>query len=329
MKAKRREFLRLSAAGLALGRWAGSPVLAAQQSSSDGIPTRPLGDTGERVAIVGLGGHHIGKLEEKKAVRLMHRAIDEGMTFFDNAWDYHMGRSEKFMGKALADGGRRDKVFLMTKCCARDYQGAMQNLHESLRRLQTEHLDLWQFHEINYAVDPDWLFEKGAIKAAIEAQRKGLVRFVGFTGHKDFSIHLRLLDKPFDWQTVQMPINILDASFRSFQDHVLPVCQERGIGAIGMKALAGGHLIRGAGLDPVLCRRYSLSLPISTMVCGIESEENLDQDLALARGFEPLGPEELKAFVDRTEPLAREGKHEPFKTTQQFDNAYHRGQHGV
>jgi uncharacterized protein len=217
----------------------------------------------------------------------------------------------------------------LTKCCARDYQGATQNLNESLQRLQTDRLDLWQFHEINYTQDPDWLFERGAIKAAIEAKAAGKVRYVGFTGHKDFTIHRRLIEKPYEWDTVQMPINILDASFRSFQRNILPLCQKYKIGPIGMKSLASGHLVQGAGLDPVLCRRYALSLPISTLVCGIESEANLEQDLKLARDFQSLEPEELEGFINRTAGLAAKGKYEPFNTTQKFDNGYHRGQHGV
>jgi len=199
----RRDFLQTTA-GLLAGAGAAvvakpDPVLAAQEESPSGVPRRPLGKTGQKVSIIGLGGWHIGSVPEGEAIAIMHEAIDEGISFFDNAWDYHMGGSEEVMGKALASGGRRNKVFLMTKDCARDYEGSLKHLDDSLRRLRTDHLDLWQFHEINYSQDPDWLFERGAIKAALEAKKAGKVRFIGFTGHKDIDIHLRLIAKPFAW----------------------------------------------------------------------------------------------------------------------------------
>jgi aryl-alcohol dehydrogenase-like predicted oxidoreductase len=324
----RREFLQATGAGLALAGM-GSSVLADQQDSPAGIPTRPLGKTGERVSIVCLGGWHIGTLPEQEAIAVMHEAIDQGMTFFDNAWDYHQGHSEQLMGKALATGGRRDKVFLMTKNCARDYQGSKQHLEDSLRRLQTDRLDLWQFHEINYREDPDWIFERGALRAALEAKKDGKVRYIGFTGHKDIDFHLAMLAKPFDWDTVQMPINILDAHFRSFQKQVVPECQRRRIGVIGMKALAGGDIPDKVGVSAEVARRYALSLPISTLVCGIRSRENLRQDLAVARNFKPLSEAEIAALVAKTEAAGREGRYERFKTTRNFDGAYHRQQHGV
>lgn len=325
-KLKRREFLKAAMASLASTGF-GAQALAMQQKGPDGLPTRKLGRTGVQIPIVGLGGYHIGIPEEKEAISLMHEAIDEGMTFFDNSWDYHAGGSEEVMGKALSTGGRRDKVFLMTKVCDRDYKGAKKHLEDSLRRLKTDHIDLWQFHEINWAIDSEWLFDKGGIRAAVEARKEGKVRFIGFTGHRDIDHHLRLIRKPFEWDTVQMPINLLDAHYRSYQKEVLPECNERKIGPIGMKALAGGRIPREVGISAELCRRFSLSLPISTLVCGIQSRENLHQDLAMAREFEPVSEAEIKDLLAKTEEPGSDGKMEPWKTTN-YGSRYHRVQHG-
>ncbi len=262
----RREFLKATAAGVALAG-IGASILEAQEDHADGLPKRPLGKTGEMVSIICLGGWHVGAIEEQPAIALMHEAIDEGLTFFDNAWDYHDGGSEEVMGKALATGGRRDKVFLMTKNCARDRKGSMQHLEDSLRRLQTDRIDLWQFHEINYDNDPDWIFEQGALAAALGAKQAGKVRYIGFTGHKHPEIHLKMLAKDFAWDACQMPINIMDAHYRSFQKLVVPECNRPRHRAMGMKSFAGGfpkgRLPDKVGLDAVACRRYALSLPIS------------------------------------------------------------------
>lgn len=322
----RREFLRamvasVTAAGL------GSQVLAGQQTESSGIPTRPLGNTGERVSIVGIGGYHIGTPDEKQAIAIMHEAIDQGMTFFDNSWDYNAGRSEEYMGKALATGGRRDKVFLMTKVCARDYDGARSQLEDSLRRLQTDVIDLWQFHEINWAVDSEWIYEQGALKFALEAQKAGKVRHIGFTGHKDPAFHLKILSTSYQWATVQMPINILDAQYRSFQKQVLPECTKRNIGAIGMKALSGGIIPGELKVSAEMCRRFSLSLPISTLVCGIASTKDLQQDLAMARSFTPVTQEEIDDLLAGMAGVGGDGKFEKYKTTR-YGSSYHFQQHG-
>jgi aryl-alcohol dehydrogenase-like predicted oxidoreductase len=307
-------------------------VLAAQQDSPSGVPQRPLGKTGVNVSIVGLGGWHIGSIDETLAIRIMHEAIDSGMTFFDNAWDYHDGGSEKVMGKALAAGGRRDKVFLMTKNCARDHKGSMQHLEDSLRRLQTDRIDLWQFHEINYDNDPDWIFEEGAMAAALEAQKAGKIRYIGFTGHKHPDIHLKMLGKPFDWDACQMPINIMDAHYRSFQKRVMPECNRRQIGVLGMKSFAGGfpkgRLPDKAGLSAIDCRRYALSLPISSLVCGITSKADLKQDLGVARNFKPMSDDQMAKLLVATTSEGSDGRHELFKSTQFFDGPYHRLQHG-
>ena len=201
--------------------------------------------------MIGLGGYHAAVPEdEKDCLRLIQRAVDEGITFLDNAWDYMDGKAEDRMGKAISQGGRRDKVFLMTKCCGRTAKDAQSNLEDSLRRLKTDHLDLWQFHEINYDNDPEWVFEPGgALEYALKAREQGKVRFLGFTGHKHPEIHLKMLTKPFDWATVQMPLNVLDCHFRSFQRLVLPVLNSRGIAPIGMKSLGGrGNIVTQANV---------------------------------------------------------------------------------
>ena len=322
---KRRDFLKGALASLAATGF-GSEALAMQKDEAAGLPTRKLGRHDERISIVGLGGYHIRLADDAEAIRIMHEAIDEGMTFFDNAWDYHAGRAEEIMGKALAEGNRRDKVFLMTKVCDRDYKGAKKHLEDSLRRLKTDHLDLWQFHEINWAVDADWLFDQGGVKAAIEARKEGKVRYIGFTGHRAPMHHLRTINRPFAWDTVQMPINIVDAHFRSFQKQVLPVCKEKQIAPIGMKGLAGGNLPKALDLPAELCRRFSLSLPITSLVCGIKSREDLRQDLAMARNFKPVSEEEMKRLIAAAEDDGREGKFEPWKTTN-YGGQHHRDQH--
>ncbi|MHC4178011.1 MAG: aldo/keto reductase [Planctomycetota bacterium] len=325
-EANRRRFLKAAAGWLAAAKL-GSDALAEQKESPAGVPTRPLGKTGERVSIIGLGGYHIGTAEEKQAVAIMHEAIDQGITFFDNSWDYHDGGSEELMGKALSAGGRRKKVFLMTKVCARDYQGARQHLEDSLRRLRTETIDLWQFHEINWDVDPDWVFDRGGLKYALEAQKAGRIRYIGFTGHKDFAHHLKMLSKPYEWASVQMPMNVLDAHYRSFQRKVLPECTRRKIAAIGMKALSGGIIPTQLKIPAETCRRFSLSLPISTLVCGIRSREDLRQDLAMARAFEPITKKDVDDLLERTAETGRNGKLELYKTTR-YGSAYHFRQHG-
>ena len=297
------------------------------------MPTRVLGRTGQRVSIVALGGWHIGAIkDEKEAIRIMHAAIDEGVTFFDNAWDYHDGHSEEVMGRALAMDGRRAKVFLMTKNCERDYQGSKRNLDESLRRLKTDRLDLWQFHEMVYDNDPDWVFEKGGMRAALEAQKAGKVRYIGFTGHKDPRIHLKMLSKPHEWDSAQMPINVLDAHYRSFQNEVVPVCVGQNVGVIGMKGLAGGHpqgrLISHVGLTSDECYRYCLSLPVTAQVMGITSMQQLKQDVALARGFKPMSQHEKDTLLAKVKDAGGDGRHELFKSTKTFDGPHHRKQHG-
>ena len=294
------------------------------------IPTRPFGKTGVHVSIICVGGGHIGRKEVDAdlAVRILEAAVDQGITFFDNAWEYNDGESEKRMGRALR--GKRDKVFLMTKVCSRDRRGAERELEESLRRLQTDHVDLWQFHEVNYANDPEWIFAPGgAAEAADAALKSGKARFIGCTGHKEPGYLLEMLRQDFPWAAVQLPVNVLDASFRSFQKQVLPELERRGIAALGMKSLGGdGQFVTRAGLSVEECRRYALSQPITSLVTGIMSMEQLEQDVRIARNFRPMSAEEQAEFVRRTREIAGDGRHEWFKTTPYFDSKFHRDQHG-
>ena len=328
----RREFLKqTAAAGLSLPALSGAVLATQAGPGATGMPTRVLGRTGERVSILALGGWHIGSVEDRgEAIRMMHLATDEGLTFFDNSWDYHDGGSETLMGEALASGGRRDKVFLMTKNCERDYEGSMRCLEQSLRRLRTDRIDLWQFHEIIYDNDPDWVFDKGGMKAALEAQRAGKVRYIGFTGHKDPRIHLKMLDKPFAWDTAQMPINALDVHYRSFQRNVIPVCLKKQVGVIGMKGLGGGDgIARQAGLTAEEAYGYALSQPVASQVVGMVNLDQLRANIALARGFTPLGDQERTALEARVRDVAGDGRYELFKSTQVFDGGLHRRQHGL
>lgn len=296
---------------------------------------RPLGKTGVHVSLIALGGWHIRSVkDDHEAIKIMHTALDEGLTFFDNAWDYHDGAAEEIMGKALKIGGKRQKCFLMTKNCARDAAGTKQHLEDSLRRLQTDVIDLWQFHEINYDNDPDWIVEKGALAEALKAQKAGKVRFIGYTGHKSPHIHKIMLEKH-AWDTVQMPINVCDYHYRSFTHEMLPLLAQKQIGAIGMKSLGGGSAETGGRLvaqnictvDEAL--RYALSQSISSLVVGIDSMKVLQQDLQIARDFKPLEGDELKRLLEKAKPAAGDGRHEMFKSTQNFDGPYHRKQHGM
>jgi predicted aldo/keto reductase-like oxidoreductase len=299
------------------------------------IPTRPLGKTGVNVSIICLGGWHIGQpaIGDAEAIRIMHAAIDAGLTFFDNAWDYHDGRSEDIMGQALASGGRRQKVFLMTKNCGRDAATTRQHLEDSLRRLRTDVIDLWQFHEINYDNDPDWLVERGAIAEAIKAQKEGKVRFIGFTGHKHPSIFLKMLPL-YPWDTCQLPINVCDYFYRSSIHEVLPELKKRNIAAIGMKSLgggnleSGGHMMTGGFASAEECIRFALAQDVASVVVGIDSMKVLQQDLEIARNFKPFSPAELTDLLARAKPVAGDGRFEKSKSTQEYDGPYHRKQHG-
>jgi predicted aldo/keto reductase-like oxidoreductase len=303
--------------------------LPTDNASLTGLPTRPLGRTGVHVSLLALGGWHIGAVKDKaEAVRMMHTALDEGLNIFDNAWDYHDGGSEEIMGEALSAPGKRAKVFLMTKNCGRDAKDTRQHLEDSLRRLRTEYLDLWQFHEINYDNDPDWIVERGALAEALKAQKEGKVRFLGFTGHKSPHIHLKMLPLH-TWDTVQMPINVCDYFFRSFLHEVVPETNRRGAGVIGMKSLGGtkARIVNQGVCSAEEAIRFSLSQPIATLAMGMDSMDVLMKNIAIVRAFRPLEGAELEKLLARAKALAGDGRFELFKTAQSYDGPYHRQQH--
>jgi aryl-alcohol dehydrogenase-like predicted oxidoreductase len=285
------------------------------------------------VSILGIGGWHLGAVRDPNdAVAIVHRALDAGIDFFDDAWEYHDGRSEEVLGRAL-QGGRRDKAFLMTKVCThgRKADVAMSQLDESLRRLGTDHLDLWQIHECIYDDDPDLHFQPdGVVEALAKAKQQGKTRFVGFTGHKDPSIHLRMLAHGFPFDTVQMPLNCFDGTFRSFERQVLPEVVRRGMAPIGMKSLTGaGDAVRGGVVTVEEALRYAMSVPgVAVTVSGVDSLPILEQNLAIVRGFEAMRAEEMQALRDRVRPVAADGRYELFKTTTHYDAKVGREQHG-
>ena len=301
-------------------------------TSSLEIPTRLFGRTGERVSALGLGGWHVGLLKsDRAAVRLIHAAIDAGITFLDNAWDYNDGLSETRMGQAIAD--RRDRVFLMTKVCThgRDGKVAMRQLEDSLRRLRTDHLDLWQIHEVVFDDEPDRHFAKGGTVEALERARKeGKVRYLGFTGHKSPALHLSMLSRGFPWDACQLPLNCFDATFRSFEREVLPALETQGIAAIGMKSLGGDARFVSDGLvraEEALA--YAMSLPVATVVSGIDSPRVLEQNLSVARGFKPLTAPARDALRNRVAAIAADGRFELYKTSAKFEGVEARRVHGL
>ena len=303
-------------------------------TGTSGMPLRPLGTTGVSVSMLCLGGFHLSVPPEYEATRIIHTAIDQGMTFMDNAWEYADNESERRMGVALAQGGYREKVFLMTKNCAHDRTAvnSMVKLEESLRRLRTDHLDLWQIHEVTFPDDPDRIFAPGgAAEAMLRAKEEGKVRFIGFTGHKSPAIFRRMLAQGFPWDTLQMPVSVLDANFNSFQKEIIPIAQDQGIGVIGMKSLAAGHLFEDPAIDITADEaiRYALSQPIASLCTGIDSMAILEQNLRIAREFVPMTAEEQSAAVDKAFHHAWAGQHEPFKTSFQFEGNEARREHGI
>ena len=295
------------------------------------IPRRPFGRHADMVSIIGLGGYHLGLTGTvTEAVRITHEAIDAGVNFLDNAWEYHDGESERRMGRAIAD--RRDAVFLMTKVCThgRDAKVAMRQLDESLRRLRTDYLDLWQIHECVYDNDPERHFAPGGVVEALErAKAAGKVRYVGFTGHKDPAIHLRMLAYDFPFDACQLPLNGFDVGFRSFQSRVLPELGRRQIAAIGMKSFGGdGRALKKKATAASDALRYAMSLPVCTTVSGIDSLKILRQNLRIARGFTPMRAEERREHEGRLSPYASDGRFELFKTTAEHEGAVGRRQHG-
>jgi len=302
----------------------------APTAAAEAVPRRPFGKAGVEVSALALGGYHLGSAaSERDAVRIVHEALDAGVTFLDNAWEYHRGRSEEWMGKALE--GRRARAFLMTKVCThgRDAREAMRQLEDSLRRLRTDHLDLWQIHECVYDNDPEWHFAPGGVVEALtRAKQEGKTRFVGFTGHKSPAIHLAMLARDYPFDACQLPLNCLDASFRSFESEVVPRLRARGVAVIGMKSLGGGYMVRSGGIPAVEALRYAMSLPVATTVSGIESVDVLRQNLAVARGFVPMTDAEMQATRERWSRVAADGRFELYKTSKRFDGALGRAQHG-
>jgi len=294
------------------------------------IPRRALGDAGDLVSALGLGGYHLGKIKSvREAVRLVHAAVDAGITFMDNAWEYHDGRSEDLMGKALAD--RRKEVFLMTKLCThgRGKREAMRQLEQSLKRLKTDFLDLWQIHECVYDNDPERHFARdGAVEALDLAKREGKVRFVGFTGHKDPAIHRQMLSYGYPFDTCQLPLNCFDASFRSFERNILPELLRRRIAPIGMKSLGDGKMVKQKAVSARDALRYAMSLPVVTTISGIDSMKILKQNVAVASGFKQMSPRQMEALRRRVRDQAEDGRFELYKTSAMHDGKVGREQHG-
>jgi uncharacterized protein len=289
------------------------------------VPTRILGRTGESVSVIGLGGFHLGRpdLAEPESIRIIRTAIDNGITFLDNCWDYNNGLSEIRMGKALRDG-YRDRVFLMTKIDGRDRRSAADQIDESLRRLQTDRIDLLQFHEIIHDTDPERIFDSGgALEAAIEARSEGKIRYIGFTGHKSPSIHAKMLATAarhhFRFDTVQMPLNVMDAHFESFEQHVLPTLLRDGIGVLGMKPMGDRVILDSGAVTPLECLHYAMTLPTSVVITGCDSLQVLEQALTAARTFYPMTSDQTASLLARTAQFAATGNYELYKTTHKHD----------
>jgi aryl-alcohol dehydrogenase-like predicted oxidoreductase len=305
----------------------GLAALAGSSSAqTGGVQRRPLGKTGVDVSCIGLGGSHIGKAKvtDSEAVRLIRQAVDRGINFLDNSWDYNEGRSETRMGNALRDG-YRNKAFLMTKFDGRTKESAAKQIDESLRRLQTDHLDLLQFHEVIRFDDPDRFFAKdGAAEALVAAKKAGKTRFIGFTGHKDPHVHLYMLEQAaknrFQFDTVQFPVNVMDAHFRSFGKLVIPEAQKQGIAILGMKSMGSGVILKSNTVTAPDCLRYALSQPVSVVITGIDAQNILDQAVKIATEFKPMSEADTRILLSKTARAAASGEYELFKTTSHFDS---------
>ena len=318
----RRAFLKTAAAATVVKSLTDKVALGAES-----FPYRTLGRSGEKVSIVGLGGYHIGHPEDEQlSIRLVRTALDNGMNFLDNCWDYNGGQSEIRMGKALRDGYRQ-KAFLMTKIDGQTKKAATQQLEESLRRLQTDHVDLLQSHEVIRETDPARIMGAGGgMEAVLEAKKQGKVRYIGFTGHKSPDIHLKMLETAFAHQftfdAVQMPLNVMDAHYNSFENKVLPVLVKHGIGVLGMKPMGDAIILRSKAATPVECLHYAMSLPTSVVITGCESMSVLQQALDAARSFKQMSQEEVAQLLAKTAPSAVKGEYELYKTTHNFDGTF-------
>lgn len=325
MNISRRIFIQQTAAGIAASYCA---LPAFTQNGK--VPVRTLGATGEQVSLLGIGGYHLGTLEdETAAVRFLHEAIDLGVTFLDNAWEYHDGKSEEWMGKGIQ--GKRNQVFLMTKHHGRDKKTAMQHLEDSLKRLQTDVIDLWQFHEIVYEKDADMIFAPngGGIEAAIEAKKQGKVKYIGFTGHKHPKFFHQMLDHDYEWDAVQMPLSAFDAHYTSFEQEILPICIERQIGVLAMKTLGSGTLLNSGVLTVDEGINYAMSLPVSTVISGMRNLDELRHNAELARSHKPMTMQQRSQLLEKTKEKALTGEFEQFKSTNRFDGPVGRKLHGV
>jgi uncharacterized protein len=291
------------------------------------IPYRTLGHTGEKVSCIGMGGYHLGKptLSEAEAIKLIHAGVDRGINFLDNSWDYNEGESERRMGKALRQNGSRGRVFLMTKIDGRTRESAAKQIDESLQRLDTDHVDLLQFHEIIRFEDPDRIFSPdGAIEAALEAKKAGKTRYIGFTGHKDPHVHLYMLEVAerhgFTFDAAQMPVNVMDAHFRSFGNLVVPELQKRNIGVLGMKSMGDTLILKSKTVAPLECLHYALNMPTSVVITGIDTPEILEQAIQAATTYQQVTKEQIAKILNKTRDAALNGEWELFKTSSVFDS---------
>jgi len=319
----RRDFLKKAAATTVVS----SLATKLAHGAVDSFPYRVLGRTGEKVSVIGLGGYHLGMgSDEQQSIRIIRTALDSGVTFLDNCWDYNSGVSEIRMGKALRDGYRQ-KAFLMTKVDGQTKTSAAQQLDESLRRLQTDHIDLLQFHEVIRESDPARIFgEGGSMEAVLAAKKQGKIRYIGFTGHKNPDIHLKMLDTAFAHQftfdAVQMPLNVMDAHFESFEKKVLPVLLKHEIGVLGMKPMGDAIILRSKAASAVECLHYAMNLPTSVVITGCDSLPILQQALDAAHSFKPMGKDEVSRLLARTAAAAGKGEYELYKTTHNFDGTF-------
>jgi predicted aldo/keto reductase-like oxidoreductase len=323
---KRRDFIKAVALTGIVSSFDG--VLHA---STGTVPRRTLGHTGEKVSMVGLGGYHIGnQSDENESIRIIRAALDGGINFLDNCWDYNGGESEVRMGKALRDGYRQ-KAFLMTKIDGRDAKTANSQLEQSLQRLQTDHIDLLQFHEVIRMNDPERIFaDSGGMETAVKARQAGKIRYIGFTGHKSPEIHRHMLEVAdrhnFLFDTVQMPLNVMDAHFDSFEKIVLPILVKKNIGVLGMKPMGDKVILRSNTVSALECLQYAMSLPTSVVITGCDSMEIVNQALQVARDFKPLNQSQISTLLAKTETVAKNGQYELYKTSHNFDGTYHNPQ---
>jgi predicted aldo/keto reductase-like oxidoreductase len=324
----RRRFLELASAA---GFVAGVSHNSWGAETREGVPYRTLGRSGEKVSIIGLGGYHVGsQSSEQESIRIIRTALDNGINFLDNCWDYNDGASEVRMGKALRDG-YRGKAFLMSKIDGQTRKAAAAQIDESLRRLQSDHVDLMQFHEVIRDTDPERIFGAGGgIEAMLEAKRAGKVRYIGFTGHKSPEIHLKMVNTgfahDFTFDAVQMPLNVMDAHYDSFGEKVLPILVEHGIGVLGMKPMGDAIILKSKTVTPIECLHFAMNLPTSVVITGCDSLPILEQALKAARTFRPMSKGEVSAILAKTGQAARKGQYEEYKTTHNFDGTFHNPQ---